>query len=58
LYLTLIGEVFNVCNTANFSGRSGDLSHPDSFGQATSFVTQVFGSGGPRSWQIAARLGF
>jgi hypothetical protein len=58
VHLTLIGEVFNLCNTANFSGRSGDLSHPESFGQATSFVTQVFGSGGPRSWQIAARLGF
>lgn len=56
--LTLIGEVFNVFNTANLSGRSGDLSNPDSFGQASSRVTQVFGSGGPRSWQLAARLSF
>lgn len=56
--LTLIGEVFNVFNTANLSGRSGDLSNPGSFGQATSRVTQVFGSGGPRSFQLAARLSF
>ena len=55
--LTLIGEVFNLFNTANLSGRSGDLLGAG-FGQATSRVTQVFGSGGPRAFQIAARARF
>jgi hypothetical protein len=55
--LVLIGEVFNLFNIANLSGHSGDLLHA-SFGQATSRVTQVFGPGGPRSFQFAARLSF
>ena len=49
------GEVFNLFNTANLSGRSGDVL---GFGQPTSRVTQVFGSGGPRAFQIAARVSF
>jgi hypothetical protein len=55
--MTLIAEVFNLFNVANLSGRSGDLLNPG-FGQATSRVTQVFGSGGPRSFQLAARFSF
>ncbi len=55
--MTLIGEVFNVFNIGNLSGRSGDLLNPG-FGRATSRVSQVFGSGGPRSFQLAARLSF
>jgi hypothetical protein len=55
--LSLIGEAFNVFNIANLSGRSGNLLAPG-FGQPTSRVTQVFGSGGPRSFQLAARLNF
>jgi len=55
--ITLIGEVFNLFNIGNLSGRSGDLLNPG-FGQATSRVTQVFGSGGPRSFQLAARVSF
>jgi hypothetical protein len=55
--MTLIGEVFNLFNIGNPSGRSGDLLNPG-FGRATSRVTQVFGSGGPRSFQVAARLSF
>ncbi len=55
--MTLIGEVFNVLNIGNLSGRSGDVMNPG-FGRATSRVTQVFGSGGPRAFQIAARLSF
>jgi len=55
--LSVIGEVFNVFNIANLSGRSGNLLAPG-FGQPTSRVTQVFGSGGPRSFQLAARVGF
>ena len=55
--MTLIGEIFNLFDIGNLSGRSGDLLNPG-FGRATSRVTQVFGSGGPRSFQIAARLSF
>lgn len=55
--LSLIAEAFNAFNVANLSGRSGDLLSPG-FGQPTSRVTQVFGSGGPRSVQLAARISF
>jgi hypothetical protein len=55
--MTLIGEVFNLFNTANLSGRSGDLLGAG-FGEATSRVTQVFGSGGPRAFQLAVRVSF
>jgi Carboxypeptidase regulatory-like domain len=55
--MTFIAEVFNLFNIANLSGRSGDLLNPG-FGKATSRVTQVFGSGGPRSFQLAARFSF
>jgi len=55
--LMLIGEVFNLFNIGNLSGRSGDLAGVG-FGQPTSRVTQVFGSGGPRSFQLAARVSF
>jgi hypothetical protein len=55
--MTLIGEAFNVLNIGNLSGRSGNLFSPG-FGRPTSRVTQVFGSGGPRSFQLAARLSF
>jgi hypothetical protein len=55
--VSLIGEVFNVYNNANLSGYSGDLTSP-AFGQPTSRATQVFGSGGPRSFQLALRLTF
>jgi hypothetical protein len=55
--MTLIGEVFNLFNIGNLSGRSGDLFSAG-FGQATSRVSQVFGSGGPRAFQIAVRVSF
>jgi len=55
--MNLIGEVFNLFNIPNLSGRSGDLFDAG-FGRATSRVSQVFGSGGPRAFQIAARLSF
>jgi hypothetical protein len=55
--MTLIGEVFNLFNIPNLSGRSEDLLGAG-FGQATSRVTQVFGSGGPRAFQITARVSF
>ncbi|HET9789034.1 MAG TPA: hypothetical protein VFP47_17995 [Pyrinomonadaceae bacterium] len=54
---TLIGEVFNFYNTANLSGHSGNLTSV-AFGQPTARFTQVFGSGGPRAFQLGARLSF
>ena len=53
----LIGEAFNVYNASNLSGYSGDLT-TTAFGQPTARVTQVFGSGGPRSFQVAVRVSF
>jgi hypothetical protein len=55
--LSLIGEAFNLYNKANLSGHSGDLTSA-AFGQPTSRVTQVFGSGGPRAFQLAMRVTF
>jgi hypothetical protein len=55
--LSLIGEAFNLYNAANLSGYSGDLAGP-AFGQPASRVTQVFGSGGPRAFQLGARVDF
>jgi hypothetical protein len=55
--LSLVGEVFNLFNIANLSGRGGDpLS--SGFGQPRSRVAQVFGSGGPRAFQLAERVSF
>jgi hypothetical protein len=55
--LLLIGEAFNLYNAANLSDYSGDLTK-GSFGQPTSRATQVFGSGGPRAFQLGARISF
>jgi hypothetical protein len=54
---SLIGEVFNLYNKANLTGYSGDLTSA-AFGQRTSRATQVFGSGGPRAFQLAMRVSF
>ena len=53
----LIGEVFNLYNAANLSGYSNDLTTAG-FGQPTARFTQLFGSGGPRAFQLAARISF
>ena len=55
--LRLIGEVFNLYNAANLSGYSNDLTTAG-FGQPTARFTQLFGSGGPRAFQLAARISF
>ena len=57
LQVSLIGEAFNIYNASNLSAYSGDLTDPG-FGQPTSRVTQVFGSGGPRAFQVAARVSY
>jgi hypothetical protein len=63
--LSLIGECFNVFNIANLGGYSYNLSpvtpsNPNSagFGVPTSAQSNVFGSGGPRAFQFAARFTF
>jgi hypothetical protein len=55
--LSWIGEVFNLYNAANLSGYSTDLTSP-AFGQPTARFTQLFGSGGPRAFQLALRVTF
>ena len=57
IHLVLIGEVFNLFNISNLSGRNGNVLSRG-FGQPKSRVTQVFGSGGPRAFQLAARISF
>jgi Carboxypeptidase regulatory-like domain len=69
--LNLIGEGFNIFNIANLNGYGGTLNayvrptataagrNPDfTFGQPTGRVSPVFGTGGPRAFQLAARLSF
>src|SRR5262245_5398135 len=56
--LKLICEVFNLYNAANLSGHNGNLTNVAAFGQPTSRATQVFGSGGPRAFQLAMRVSF
>jgi hypothetical protein len=56
--LMLIGEAFNVYNSANLSGYSGNLNSDTPFGQPTSRATQVFGSGGPRAFQLGVRFSY
>ena len=56
--IALLGEVFNLYNKSNLSGYSGDLTNSATFGQPSSRATQVFGSGGPRAFQLAVRVNF
>jgi len=57
--LSLIGECFNVFNIANLGGYSYNLtSNSAGFGVPTSADSNVFGSGGPRAFQFAARFTF
>jgi hypothetical protein len=58
LKLNVFAEIFNLFNVANLSGYSGNLRETSLFGQPSSRVDQVFGSGGPRAFQLGARLTF
>ena len=51
-------EVFNLLNTPNLVGFGSNLRTPGSFGQPNARFSQVFGSGGPRAFQLGARLTF
>jgi hypothetical protein len=57
--LSILGECFNVFNIANLGGYSYNLgSSGAGFGVATSRASNIFGSGGPRAFQIAGRFSF
>ncbi len=56
--LVLFGEVFNLLNTANLVQYSSNIANQGAFGQPGSRFTQIFGSGGPRAFQLGARISF
>jgi hypothetical protein len=56
--LLFFGEVFNVFNTSNLTQYSGNLLQRSTFGRPLARLTQVFGSGGPRAFQLGMRLTF
>jgi hypothetical protein len=56
--LVLSGEVFNIFNTANLIGYSGNIANSAAFGQPSARFSQVFGSGGPRAFQLGVRVSF
>ena len=71
--LQAMGEVFNLFNKANILGRGttnysgfqnalapdqNDPTHSSSFGTPVSSAGGVFGSGGPRAFQLGARFSF
>ena len=56
--IRLIGEVFNLFNVSNLTNFNYNLVVPATFGKANQRVGQTFGSGGPRAFQLAARLNF
>jgi hypothetical protein len=56
--LILFSEVFNLFNTANLVDYSGNIANTATFGQPTRRSDQVFGSGGPRAFQLGARFSF
>lgn len=53
----VFGEVFNLFNIANLSGYSTNLLDA-SFGQPTSRAGNIFGTGGPRAFQLGSRFSF
>ena len=56
--LTLLGEVFNLFNIANLVQYNANIANTATFGQPGGRSDQVFGSGGPRAFQLAARFAF
>ncbi|MGH9173571.1 MAG: hypothetical protein ACRD1H_04400, partial [Vicinamibacterales bacterium] len=56
--LRLIAEVFNVFNVSNLTNFNYNLVVPATFGKANQRVGQTFGTGGPRAFQLAARVSF
>jgi len=56
--LVLFGEVFNLLNVANLVGYGSNIANPAQFGQAGERFNQIFGSGGPRAFQLGMRVNF
>jgi hypothetical protein len=56
--LVLLAEVFNFLNAANLVQYSGNIADTAAFGQPGARFNQVFGSGGPRAFQLGARITF
>ena len=56
--LAVFVEVFNVFNVANLGGYSFNLNNTATFGLPTNRASQVFGSGGPRAFQLGGRFTF
>jgi hypothetical protein len=57
--LSIFGECFNIFNIANLGGYSYNLtSSPAGFGVPTSATSNIFGSGGPRAFQLGSRFTF
>lgn len=56
--IAVFAEGFNIFNVANLGGFSYNLSNAATFGQPTQRAQQVFGSGGPRAFQIGGRFTF
>jgi hypothetical protein len=56
--LAVFVEAFNIFNVANLGGYSYNLSNTATFGQPTNRASQVFGSGGPRAFQLGGRFTF
>jgi hypothetical protein len=50
-------EGFNIFNVANLTGYSNILNQPN-YGQPSARAGQVFGTGGPRAFQLGVRLEF
>ena len=57
LRLTAFVDVFNVLDTVNYTGYSGNLASP-AFGQPGGRIGQAFGPGGPRAAQAGLRMSF
>jgi hypothetical protein len=56
--LQFMAEAFNLFNVANLSGYGNGLVQTAAFGQPTVRAAQIFGTGGPRAFQLGARLSF
>jgi hypothetical protein len=61
--LSIFAEAFNIFNIANLGGYNFNLDQVQpnqtfSFGQPTQRAGQVFGSGGPRAFQLGGRFQF
>lgn len=57
LTLSVLAECFNVFNIANLTFYNEVLNEPG-FGEAAQRTSNIFGTGGPRAFQLASRITF